>query len=356
MAIGGLRYGVRECFVTFLFFLAMPASAGFTKLFRTGDSVVSFTETCAVVSESSAPSAVPIGRPCGDQSVPDLLRQRLPISEDEDADVAWSGIFSTAGSTMTVRQVGDRDLSIGINGTEVLRFRDPHGVAEPISAAFWHDEHWVVEYLGNSVVVDGRQVGSDQSYDGVFFYRYIAGRPFYFFAKHGKVGISYDGVEQRTEYDEVAHRLCCDPAMFNPARSEDAVSFFARRGNTWFRVVARPKTEFSQMVRPGDKGTIKAVTDAEKWLNPWIRIHARTVDIEIRSPAADRRTMTVATNDLSAELAKLPMGAWPWGRLVAVSMSGPQGVNDEPQAQKAKARESVEHTLTALDIVINWWP
>jgi hypothetical protein len=69
-----------------------------------------------------------------------------------------------------------------------------------------------------------------------FDFQLMRGRPFYFFQKNGKLGFSYDGTEVIAGYDEIPHYGCCSASALNPRDFENMVSFFARRGATWYYV------------------------------------------------------------------------------------------------------------------------
>jgi hypothetical protein len=80
------------------------------------------------------------------------------------------------------------------------------GVDTPIKALGSWDGHWVVEVRGQ-VYVDGRSLNEQIGADEVFGWHLVDGRPFYFFAKGGQVGMSFDGRVLPQSYDEV---IGCD--------------------------------------------------------------------------------------------------------------------------------------------------
>jgi hypothetical protein len=97
--------------------------------------------------------------------------------------------------------------------------------------------NWVLEYADTSVV-NGVNQNLKLGCDAVFHYRFIHGLPFYFFAKSGKVGMSFAGTVLSQKYDEVVHGKCCEPAAFNPFANDDMMSFYARRNGWWYYVEA----------------------------------------------------------------------------------------------------------------------
>ncbi len=126
---------------------------------------------------------------------------------------------------------------IEINGKTAAEIEDPGGVDSPLKAAYWHGEVPVVEFAGK-VLVNGKDEAASKGYDHVFYYRYIADEPFFFFTKGNRYGIHFAGHEQPVYYDAISHSLCCEASRFNIERSDRLVSFFARRGSEWYSVVA----------------------------------------------------------------------------------------------------------------------
>jgi hypothetical protein len=87
-------------------------------------------------------------------------------------------------------------------------------------------------------ILDGQDINSAKGYEQSFQFAVLDGRPFYFFQKNGKIGISFEGKEIAENYDEIPHYQCCTPALLNPGNSMNMVWFFARRGNHWYYVEA----------------------------------------------------------------------------------------------------------------------
>ncbi len=88
------------------------------------------------------------------------------------------------------------------------------------------------------LILDGKDVNTAKGYEQSFQFAVLDGRPFYFFQKEGKIGISFDGQEMAQNYDEIPHYQCCTSALLNPGKSMNMVWFFARRGKAWYYVEA----------------------------------------------------------------------------------------------------------------------
>ncbi len=118
--------------------------------------------------------------------------------------------------------------------------------------------HWAVVLLDaekddngdwkmvNRVVQDGKDLNTEKDYKQSFQFAVLDERPFYFFQKDGKIGISFDGQEFFQGYDEVPHYNCCSPALLNPAFSMNMIWFFAHRDDHWYYVEAYVPTKDSK--------------------------------------------------------------------------------------------------------------
>ncbi|HYF92863.1 MAG TPA: hypothetical protein VD969_11520 [Symbiobacteriaceae bacterium] len=124
------------------------------------------------------------------------------------------------------------------NGKEVFRGETGSwGVELPVKGLWAWNGTCALEVMGD-VIVGGKSLRKETGYSEIFNWQLIDGKPFYFFAKGGKVGISYDGQPAGAAYDEVVHYKCCEPAAFNPAGNDSMVWFYARRGELWHFVEA----------------------------------------------------------------------------------------------------------------------
>lgn len=136
------------------------------------------------------------------------------------------------------------------NGREV--YKVSIGPASPISGLWglWsYGEHWAVETAlisnqqsGNEitttavgqVAVDGKSLDDQFGYKESFGFQTLGGKPFYFFKRQGKIGANYDGVDVALGYDEIPHYNCCSAATLNPRRYPNLVTFYGRKGETWY--------------------------------------------------------------------------------------------------------------------------
>jgi VWFA-related protein len=97
---------------------------------------------------------------------------------------------------------------------------------------------------------------------------------------------------------------------------------------------------------------ITPVRDAAGWVNPYFVI--KTDGVAITLKAISQEYESVPIEELASRVSRLPLEAWPYGRVVAVQEIGIRSGNDN--ALIARNRASVEKILTSLGLTINWWP
>jgi len=77
----------------------------------------------------------------------------------------------------------------------------------------------------------------------MFDWRLLDEKPFYFFRKGPRLGISYDGIILPVWFDDVYYYGCCGYAALNPYSTQYMVGFFALRDNFWRQVELGFKNE-----------------------------------------------------------------------------------------------------------------
>ncbi len=118
------------------------------------------------------------------------------------------------------------------------------GVTSDFRVLTTYDNHWVLELAGRlapdvfpgRIFIDGKSIDALYGYDQSFGFQTIQGRPFYFYERNEKVGISYDGHQIPLGYDGVSHYGCCSGAELNPRIAQNMIAFFAWRGAQWYYV------------------------------------------------------------------------------------------------------------------------
>lgn len=150
--------------------------------------------------------------------------------------------FRDAGSVDT------RTITVASDNIELLRRKIEHAVmpSHSLQGLWVFDKEWFIETVANEsqqnpygvgeVFQTGQSLNALHGYDETFSFQSLAGKPFYFFKKHNKIGISYDGQSLPVEYDHIPHYGCCSAGGINPIQSENMVSFFARHGRKWYYI------------------------------------------------------------------------------------------------------------------------
>jgi hypothetical protein len=106
---------------------------------------------------------------------------------------------------------------------------------DPVWAFYSEGGHWVLEMV-RRVIVDGTDLNTSYGFDETFHYRTIGDDAVCLAGVGDLYGISVNGELLSFEYDEVLHRNCCEPGLYNPRDVEDGFCFFARRGDVFLLV------------------------------------------------------------------------------------------------------------------------
>lgn len=127
----------------------------------------------------------------------------------------------------------------------------PPAVGSPLRVLSVYDNHWVLEvakektpiapniqpldsFFSGEIFVDGQSLDQLHGYSESFGFQIMGDRPFYFYKRDGKTGISYDGQEIALGYDGVWHYGCCSGGELNPRMAQNMVGFFGWRGKQWY--------------------------------------------------------------------------------------------------------------------------
>jgi hypothetical protein len=167
-----------------------------------------------------------------DINEPNQLRTGLDgsliLARIESANLDLGGIIYATATLIVLR-----------DGAEIYRM--DLGIAGPVPLlrGLWtYDHHWVVEVAVGSamgsmplggIIVDGELLNVAHNYEEAFGFQTMAGRPFYFFQRNGRVGAVYDGQEIALDYENIHHYGCCSAGAFNILPAANMVSFFAER-------------------------------------------------------------------------------------------------------------------------------
>jgi hypothetical protein len=97
----------------------------------------------------------------------------------------------------------------------------------------------------------------------------------------------------------------------------------------------------------------RAVRDAREWKNPMVVI--RPDSIEVVSEALANGRVTVPVEELRAVLIRLPLSAWPYGRVVGAQDASIIGSRSDLEPI-ARNHLTAEDLLQGLGVAVWWWP
>jgi len=92
--------------------------------------------------------------------------------------------------------------------------------------------------------------------------------------------------------------------------------------------------------------------DVHSWKNPYLIVNPRSV---VMLDVADHEEKQFKPEDLAAALTRLPQSAWPYGRVIAVTVDEKNTSEDEKIGLR-KNRALISGTLKDLQIYVNWIP
>lgn len=112
-----------------------------------------------------------------------------------------------------------------------------------------------------------------------------------------------------------------------------------------------PPADFSQ-IKPPHPLRLK-VNDAVDWKNPYLVITKEGV-IPTTQLESNSERKSIRVDELEGFLRKLPLCAWPFGKVVAAQETSILSGNDSQDIARTKAQ--VENLLKSIGVAIDWWP
>ncbi len=100
------------------------------------------------------------------------------------------------------------------------------------------DDHWILA-VSDFIIQDGEILNEKYGFEEMFNWYLMDGKPFYFFRKGPRVGISYDEQFHSLYYDEIIHGYCCGYAQDNPRLIGNTISFLGKRDGIWYYVILK---------------------------------------------------------------------------------------------------------------------
>ena len=105
-------------------------------------------------------------------------------------------------------------------------------------------------------------------------------------------------------------------------------------------------------IGPADVQRYESIRDSGDWQNPFLTIRSEGVEITLRRSGSH----IVAVADLGQALIGLPVSAWPYGRVVAVTVIGiraPDRGDEGPITENLRATFEI---LKKLGVTVERWP
>ena len=121
-------------------------------------------------------------------------------------------------------------------GQTLSTFVTTFGSRLPINGFRGGDGYWALE-VTDFTVLNGEILNEILGLEEVYDWHIRADKPFFFFRKGPRTGISYDGEYPSNYYHEILHGMCCGLALNNPRVFDDSIRFFGRRDGVWYYVV-----------------------------------------------------------------------------------------------------------------------
>ena len=163
-----------------------------------------------------------------------ILRKSGPIPLDRNSSWLLQNPVFSGKDLFYVTGTSPSQVQVVRNGTPIFSISIALGADNPVRFYLWKNS-WLLEEHG-TLIQDGVILNEKLGYEEIFDWRPINEKPFYFFRKGPRVGISYDGKILPIWYDDVYYYGCCGYAALNPYRTKYMVDFFALRDNLWRRV------------------------------------------------------------------------------------------------------------------------
>jgi hypothetical protein len=143
------------------------------------------------------------------------------------------------GELLWVREAQERNAHVVVQKSDqrvVFNFASYFGATLEMDNFTSWDGHWILE-VGDLVTLDGEFINQKFDFQEVHDWHLVNGKPFYFFHKGQRVGISYDDQFLPVFYHKVLHGGCCGYGAYNPNFINNTVGFYAQREGVWMYVL-----------------------------------------------------------------------------------------------------------------------
>jgi hypothetical protein len=111
-----------------------------------------------------------------------------------------------------------------------------------------------------------------------------------------------------------------------------------------------PGLQLDSRIGPPVRALYEGIRDGQDWRNPYLTVCPDGVYLTVRSI---KHESIVSVRDLRAALVKLPLEAWPYGRVIAIQNCSIVDPADRDRGQRAAEAEAL---LKSLNLKIEKWP
>jgi len=106
-------------------------------------------------------------------------------------------------------------------------------------------------------------------------------------------------------------------------------------------------------IPPANPARYRGMVHAKNWRNPYLIIKTDGVAL---FDSDNHEEHLFKPEELTQALGSLPLSAWPYGRVVAVTENGVRGSSNDDVVKIRKIRAIVAGTLESMHVEINWIP
>jgi hypothetical protein len=117
-------------------------------------------------------------------------------------------------------------------GQSIFSFTTWFGAEIPVNLFTQWAGRWLLE-INDFLIQDGVIQNEVLGFEEIFGWRLLDGKPFFFFRKGPRVGISYNDNILPLSFDAVFHGGCCEYASLNPAGTQYMLHFYALQAGMW---------------------------------------------------------------------------------------------------------------------------
>ncbi len=159
-------------------------------------------------------------------------------------------------------------------------------------------------------------------------------------------------------------------------KEEQAIQGVAKKAESEEKKVQASETEMEkeraelEQIPLPTKSLYIDIHDPAAWENPFLSVGPDTISLRILLPdanpspagqgsmlrpeAARRQQLDLRPSDLDEAVAAIPAGAWPYGRVIAISESPSAAPKDRPKVRRNL--EAAIKQLNDLGVVVEEWP